>query len=144
MKRFICFLVTDFILTSFCFAQTLDNIKATVEITNVTVNDGKIFVAVFANAESFKKEEPEFAFELEPDKTILAVDVTIPAGEYVISAIQDANNNQKLDYNLIGIPKEMVAISNYYGKGFPSKNFDKQKITIDSVTEKITVALFKF
>lgn len=144
MKKIICFLVTGFVLTSFCFAQNSSDVTVTVEITNVAVNNGKVLLAIFATADSFKKEEPEFAFELESDKTAVSTEVTLPAGEYLISALQDSNNNQKPDYNLIGIPKDMVAISNYSGKGFPSRNFDKQKIKIDSTTEKVTVGLYKF
>jgi uncharacterized protein (DUF2141 family) len=108
------------------------------------VNGGKVYLAIFSTSESFKKEEPEIAFELQSDKTVIIKEVSLPRGEYVVSAFQDANNNLKLDYGLFGIPKEIVGISNYFGKGLPSKNFDKQKILIDNTVEKIVIGLYKF
>jgi uncharacterized protein (DUF2141 family) len=47
-------------------------------------------------------------------------EVSLPHGEYVLTAYQDANNNGILDLGLFKFPKEMVAISNYFGRGFPT------------------------
>jgi uncharacterized protein (DUF2141 family) len=65
-------------------------------------------------------------------------------GEYVVTAFQDSIKNKKMDYNLVGVPKELVGISNYEGKGFPTKTFDKQKIHINSSTPKVSIGLHKF
>ena len=144
MKKAIIFLVLTFVFCGLCFSQAGNTVNITVEITNVVVNGGKIYLAIFATSESFKKEVPEIAFELEADKTSLIQEVTLARGEYVVSALQDANGNKVLDYGLFGVPKELVGISNYFGKGFPSKNFDKQKILIDEKTGKVTIGLYKF
>ena len=69
-------------------------------------------------------------------------ELLLPNGEYVISAIKDANNNKRLDFGLFGIPRELLGISNYNGRGFPSRNFDRQKISIGRTTEKIVVNLY--
>jgi uncharacterized protein (DUF2141 family) len=143
MKKIIIFMILFILFSSYCFSQAA-SVNITVEITNVVINDGKVYLAIFANAESFRKEEPMLAFELEPNNTVVSQVVSLPAGDYVISGFQDANNNQKLDYRLLGIPRELVAISNYDGKGIPTKNFDKQKIPINSTTGKVTIGLYKF
>jgi len=39
-------------------------------------------------------------------------ELSLPAGNYAFSVFYDVNNNDKLDTNFIGIPKEPVAISN--------------------------------
>jgi len=142
MKKFIGFMVLSCALSAYCFAQTVNTI--TVEITNIVINGGKVYLAIFSNAEGFQKEVPDFAFTLEADNTIKSQVVSLPAGEYVVSAFQDTNNNVRLDYGLFGVPKELVGISNYSGKGFPSKSFDKQKILINNSTGKITIGLYKF
>ncbi|MDR0301641.1 MAG: DUF2141 domain-containing protein [Treponema sp.] len=142
MKRTIIFLFLSFVFCGLCFSQ--ETVNVTVEVTNVAVNGGKVYLAIFSNNASFQKEDPEIAFELQSDKAAISREVSLLPGEYVVSAFQDANNNVKLDYGLFGIPKELVGISNYSGKGFPSKSFDKQKILIDSKVEKIIIGLYKF
>jgi len=142
MKKGICLIIIGCALSAYCFAQTV--ITVTVEVTNIVVNGGKIYLALFKNADGFKNEVPDFAFILDADNTIKTQVISLPAGEYVVSAFQDANNNVKLDYGLLGVPKELVGISNYSGKGFPSKSFDKQKIMINNTTGKVTIGLYKF
>jgi uncharacterized protein (DUF2141 family) len=144
MKKIICLLLSGFFVSVYCFSQTANDGRITVEITNVAVNGGPVYLALFSNAESFKNENPEIHFVLEANNAVLSREFPITSGEYVVSAFQDTNNNQKLDYGLLGIPKETVAISNYSGKGFPSKNFDKQKISITATTGKVTIRLYKF
>ena len=129
----------------FCTVNTFSqNVKIVIEITHIEVNRGDVYLAVFFNANEFKIEKPTIAFKLASNSTILRQEVSLPPGEYLISAYQDTNNNGKLDFSLIGIPKEPVAISNYFGKGFPSRNFNKQKIMIDDTTKKVVVRMYRF
>jgi len=74
----------------------------------------------------------------------MAQEFLLPNGHYVITVIQDANNNKRLDFVLFGIPRELVGISNFNGKGLPSRNFERQKILIDKTMEKITINLYSF
>jgi len=141
MKKFVSLLFLLSVISSYCFSQ---NINITVEVTNITVNGGKVYLALFSNADSFRREQPEFAFELSDSSTAVTQVISIPPGDYVVSAFQDANNNQRLDYGLFGIPRELVGISNYSGQGFPSKNFDRQKITLNSTTGQVSIRLYKF
>jgi uncharacterized protein (DUF2141 family) len=144
MKKAIFILCLSFAFCGLCFSQTNSTVNVTVEITNIVVNGGKVYLAIFSNSESFLKEEPEIAFELQADTVSITKEVSLARGEYVVSAFQDANNNQKIDYGLLGIPKEIVGISNYFGRGFPTRSFDKQKILIDDKTGKIIIGLYKF
>jgi len=144
MKKGILFFILICTLPLFVFSQPSNNVSVTVEITNVAVNGGKVYLALFANAEEFRKEEPFLAFEIESRSAAVSQVVSLPAGEYVVSGFQDANGNLKLDYNFLGVPRELVAISNYDGKGLPSKNFNRQKIKIDNTTGRVTIGLYKF
>ena len=138
-------IISALVITVFCTVNTFaQNVQVVVEITNVEINNGIVYIAIFANANEFRNEEPSYVFELESTSTTLSQEVTLPAGEYVVSAFQDANNNQKLDFGLFGIPRELVGISNYFGRGFPSQNFNRQKIPINSTTEKVVIGLYRF
>ena len=138
-KLLVLFFIAFFTVNSFA-----ENVRVIVDITNVAVNDGKVYLAVFFNAEEFRKEEPAIAFELESRSATLSQEVSLPPGEYVISAFQDRNGNQRLDFNLIGVPRELVGISNYNGRGFPSRSFDRQKIPVDNTTGRVTIGLYRF
>ena len=144
MKKGIVLLFLLCVFYGYCFSQAANTTAITVEITNIAVNGGKVYLAIFANADEFKREQPYVAYEIGDNNANTSHRLLLPHGEYVISAFQDANGNGKLDYGLFGIPKELVGISNYFGDGFPSKSFDKQKTLINNTTEKITIGLYKF
>ena len=138
-------IISALIFTVFCTVNSFaQNTQVVIEITNVVINNGKVFLAIFSNANEFRNEEPPYVYELESTSTTLSQEITLPVGEYVISAFQDTNNNQRLDFGLFGIPRELVGISNYFGRGFPSRNFDRQKILINTSTEKIVIGLYRF
>ena len=142
MKKICFFLILFNIIISYCFSQDVKNV--TIEITNVTVRGGMVYLAIFTDAEEFRKEEPKYMFELEDISTVLSQVVTLPHGYYLISAFQDANDNKQLDFGFLGIPRELVAMSNYDGRGLPTRNFDRQKTAVNSATDKISVGLHKF
>ena len=144
MKKMVIFFLFCMLIGGNINSQTANNVTITVEITNVTVNEGMVYLVFFSNAESFSREDPEFAFGLQANNTRLSRTVSIPAGEYVVSAFQDANGNQNLDNNLLGIPRELVGISNYDGRGLPTRNFERQKIIINNTTRTITLRLYRF
>jgi uncharacterized protein (DUF2141 family) len=144
MKKVIALSFLFCLFSGYCFPQTVNNANTTIEITNVVVNGGRVYLAIFSTAEEFKQEKPYLAYEFADNNASVSQAVSLPSGEYVVSAFQDANGNKEMDYNFLGIPKELVGISNYYGKGFPAKSFDKQKILINNSTGKVTIGLYKF
>jgi uncharacterized protein (DUF2141 family) len=143
MKKVIFFIIFAFVFLGYCFSQTVSYNRITIEITNVVINGGIVYISIFSTAENFRNETPDFTFALEAENTSVFKELSLPNGEYLISAFQDANNNQRLDYNLFGIPRELVGMSNYFGRGFPSRNFDRHKIMVDSSTGKITIGLYR-
>ena len=137
-KKIILTLSIVLLCTVFSFAQ---NVQVVVEVTNVVINDGKVHCAVFFNADEFKREEPTIAFELDSTSAVLTYVVTLPPGEYVVSAFQDRNGNMECDFRGL-FPTELVAISNYSGRGFPSRNFNRQKVLINSATGRVSIGLY--
>jgi uncharacterized protein (DUF2141 family) len=142
MRKLISFLSLSCVLSAYCFTQTVNTV--TIEITNIVINGGRIYLTICSTVDNFRNEIPDYSFVLEADSAIISHELSLPSGEYVISAFQDANGNGKLDYGLFGAPKELAGMSNYFGKGYPSKSFDKQKITVNNSTVKIPVGLYKF
>lgn len=124
-------------VAAFAFAET---VEGTVSVSAVKPNKGAVYVAVYDSAESLKKNKPVASFRLEPTAETVSAPVSLPAGEYYLSAYQDENDNGKLDTKIIGIPKEPVGISNYDGKGIPG-GFEKHKIRLDSASKALPVIL---
>ena len=136
-------LVLFFII--YCAAASYaQNVRITIEVTNAIVNDGIVHVAIFFNADEYRREIPSIGLQIESTSTVVSREVTLPVGEYLISAYQDSNGNNRMDYRVFGIPRELVAMTNYFGRGFPSRNFNRQKIPVTESTSKVSIALFRF
>jgi len=131
-------------LVFFTVNLSAQNVRLVVEITNVVINGGDVYLAIFFNANEFRREEPTLAFQLNSNSTVLSQEVLLPPGEYLISAFQDSNNNQRLDFNFLGVPRELVGISNYSGRGIPTRNFDRHKVPVNSSTGRVTIGLHRF
>jgi uncharacterized protein (DUF2141 family) len=124
--------------TGISFAQTSLNL----EIVGVIKEGGKLYVSLFNSEQSFKEKKTYYSFIANPDSETVAVQLSLPAGEYFFSMYQDSNNNGRLDTNIVGIPKELFVFSNYDGKTVPG-DFKRHKVIVNDLTDKIEVRLNK-
>ncbi len=70
----------------------------------------------------------------------MTVEISIvESGEYAVAVIQDLNENEKLDKNFLGIPKEPYGFSGKWKRGGAS--FDKALFNTDEVGFAITITL---
>ena len=115
-----------------------DNIRASLEINNVAVNRGLVYVAVYSNENDYKNERAYFSFILESTAATLTYSLELPEGEYVVSAFQDTNNNGRLDETIFWIPTEPVGKTNYNHRGAPG-NFNRLKVPVNNNQTTITV-----
>ncbi|MCL1955178.1 MAG: DUF2141 domain-containing protein [Spirochaetes bacterium] len=133
-----------FLCVLFLFFESLfaDNIYTTIEINGVTVNGGLVYVAVYSNENDYKNETAFTSFILKPDNSSLTYFLDLPEGEYVVSAFQDKNGDEKLNTGLFGIPSEHVGKTNYNLKGSPG-GFNGLKVPINSNSTKLTINMGK-
>jgi uncharacterized protein (DUF2141 family) len=144
-RKQLCLLIFfALICTAYCYSQTTSSVNITIEISNIKIDGGKVYFGIFSSEENFQNDIPYLHFfELDDSNTIMFQEINLPSGEYLISAFQDTNDNKQLDVGLFGIPKELLGMSNYFGRGFPSRNFDRHKIVIDEKNSIIKIGLFK-
>jgi uncharacterized protein (DUF2141 family) len=106
MKK-ITIIIVFVLVTGYLAAQTL-----TIRIENADVNKGYLMIGVFNDEKTF----PDTYFRGErtavSEKTMTVVFTNLPKGQYAVSVYQDINNNEHLDKNLFGIPKEKYGFSN--------------------------------
>lgn len=102
----------------------------TIEFTGMKSDKGDVYVALYDEKKYFLKKEYKGAIVTVTNKKASAIFTNVSSGEYAISAFHDVNDNNKLDTNFIGIPKEPIGISNN-AKGFmgPPK-FRKSKFEV--------------
>ena len=86
----------------------------TIEVSGITPDRGKIYIAVYDRAESFPTAGRQLVGQvLDPTAGHLTAHFKdLPAGQYAAVAFQDSNGNGKLDKNFVGIPKEPYGFSN--------------------------------
>ncbi|GHV70454.1 hypothetical protein AGMMS49928_18300 [Spirochaetia bacterium] len=123
-------------------SEVYADIPVVIEIQDVRVQKGALYVAVYSDETSYKNDEAYSKFKLDPATSVLSVEIDLPAGDYVVTAFQDTNGNEKLDTGIFGLPKEPVAKSNWNGTGSPGP-WKKLKTAVNDNSRKITICLYK-
>lgn len=106
----------------------------TIEISGVTPDRGKIYIAVYDRADTFPTSGRQLVGQvLDPTASHLTAHLKdLPPGQYAAVAFQDSNGNGKLDKNFLGIPKEPYGFSNgARGSAGPPK-FSEAAVTLSS------------
>ena len=106
--------------TLFTYAQTM-----TVVIKNVNSNVGSVRLRLYNSEEQFMKKAFAVAEVKAVDGQVVAVFENVASGTYAISVMHDANDNQELDSNFMGIPKEGFGFSNDATGMFGPPDFKK-------------------
>ena len=94
--------------TKFYITELRGDISLEMEISNLESNKGPIYVRVLDQDENpvIVGTSPVINYSAE-----ISFDSIFP-GKYAIQFFHDENENQKMDFNLIGIPKEKFGSSN--------------------------------
>ena len=114
-------------------------------VNGLANDDGQIKFDLDNSSDTFKPKEnakPSFAKGRSPikDKRVEYIFKDIPCGEYAIKFYHDANMNQILDKNFLGIPKEEYGFSNCKGCTLPP-SFEKAKFLFNKEHPIITIEL---
>ena len=94
--------------TKFYITELRGDISLEMEINNLESNKGLVFIRILNENENpvIVGTSPVINFSAE-----ISFD-SISPGKYAIQFFHDENENQKMDFNLIGIPKEKFGSSN--------------------------------
>lgn len=106
----------------------------TVEVFGLKSNNGKVFLAVFDNEETFLKTDKEIkgmSVNIENNKATTQFK-GLKKGDYALSLFHDKNSNNKLDTNFLGIPKEPYAFSNNATGFMGPPSFKDSKISLNA------------
>ena len=119
-----------------------------VTITGIKSQKGQMVVGVFTDDLSFRKEHG--ILKTMVPKTNLSdgtmtFSLSLEPGLYGLSVLDDENCDGKMDYGMLGMPKEGFGFSDYYHTGLKKPKFDSFKFTVDNgQVKKITVKMRYF
>ena len=106
---------------------------------------GELAYLIFASPSGFPGDRDKAlrrGFLVIPDGAQqLRIEADLPPGTYAVSVYEDINGNQKLDRNLIGIPKEPVGVSGNPSKHFGPPRFDDCSFRLGHADQMITITL---
>lgn len=94
----------------------------TVNIDQITEQTGKLHVALYRGEQSYQQGKDAVAAVVKAvsGDTQQLVFEDLADGEYAIKIMHDANDNGKLDRNMMGIPSEGYGFSNNAGQFGPA------------------------
>jgi len=115
--------------------------ELTINISDISSEKGHIMVALYAGEEAYSTGKSKWASKVKANNSEEAVTFSdLPDGEYAIQMFHDENDNQKLDFNMLGIPKESYGFSNNVGR-FGKPEYKEASF---KVKENTTIAINLF
>lgn len=140
MKNIVPFLIVIgiFVTTSFTSPTV---ITIPIIVKNIKNSKGRLSIGVFKDATSFEEEKPHKIILVSKKDLVngtLKSSIEIEVGVYGLSILDDENSDYKMEYNMIGMPKEGFGFSNYYHTGFTKPNF-KQFLVVINPSQKAAI-----
>jgi uncharacterized protein (DUF2141 family) len=101
--------------------------KLRIEITNIRSTQGKILLNLFNEAKGFPTNN-KYAYktaeiDIKDNGKAYVEFADLPYGDYAVAVLHDENNNKKMDYNFLGMPKEGYCFSNNYRPTIKNPSF---------------------
>jgi uncharacterized protein (DUF2141 family) len=119
------------VLASSSFAQTG---RITVQVEGIKSKTGKIALLLFNQAQGFPGEVKQSLRQelknVNKEELTFVLD-QLPYSTYAISVIHDENENQRIDTNFLGIPKEGYGFSNNSRNLFRAPRFKEAAFALD-------------
>jgi uncharacterized protein (DUF2141 family) len=127
-------------------AQSTPTATLSVHVIAARNARGKIRAALFRGADGFPNDASRAIQTQAADIDRLTSSAQIvftglPAGVYAVSVFHDENMNQKLDKNLVGVPKEGYGASNNPKKKMGPPSFGETKFQLSATEQSLEIKL---
>ena len=125
----------------FFASYTSQSQNLTVIIKNIKYDKGNVGVALYNSDKDFMKNIYKSKSTRAKQGEVQLIFENIPPGTYAISVMHDANENGKMDSNLIGIPQEGFGFSNDAQGKFGPPGFEKAKFVCGGKDQVMVINL---
>ena len=119
---------TSIFLFVFSTVKAQEKVTITATVVNVLSNEGKVGFALYTK-ETFMKQPIQAKEAKNVDGRSIVVFENVSAGEYAILCYHDKNNNDRMDFEPNGMPKESYGASNNV-MNFGPPAFEDAKFTV--------------
>lgn len=127
--------------------HTAQAAEVVVTIKNIKSTKGNIRLGIFTSEEGFSKNK---AYKMtnyskqQLNNGMLTIRISLPAGEYGISLMDDENKNEEMDYNILHIPKEGFGFSDYYHTSLTMPKYNNFKFKVGEDAPKAVVVKMRY
>ncbi|MFC2114734.1 DUF2141 domain-containing protein [Bacteroidota bacterium] len=115
-----------------------------IQLTNLKSYEGHIGILLFSKPDGFPGDHTiaykKYYFTSAAARSVIVLD-NIPYGTYAISVLHDKNENNKMDYNLLGMPLEGFGTSGQSGLKAVIPFFNKASFEISQPEHLIHVKM---
>lgn len=128
-------IITTLFLTFFANLYAQEG-SIQLEVSNLEVPKGQLYVSLYNKSEGFLKEGMEFRklkFDVKDDDLVCAIE-HLPEGNYGIAIYHDKNEDEKCNRNWLGIPTEGYGFSCNFKPVIAPSSFKKVKIKVTGET----------
>ncbi len=117
--------------------------KLTIEVTNIKQTKGTMNVAIYDAKSNFPDEKSPTFFRIIPVQNTdnLKFTIEVPKGQYAVAVFQDLNNNNKLDKNMVGFPKEPYGFSNDFRPKFAAPKFNDCVFDVGASPQSVRIKI---
>lgn len=134
MKQLVASSIIAALMFMSCFAADAQTGSLSVIVEGISSATGKIMMAVFKDADGFPSE-PQKAFQLQQLPATKGNHVInlngLPNGKYALALYHDQNNDNQLNTNIFGAPKEGYGFSNNVKPVFSAPGFGEASFVVD-------------
>lgn len=126
MNQLIVAAVFSALVSPFTILGQSEKVPVEVSVDNLRSSKGSIVVSIFKNEKSFQQEIPDYEKSFskkEIKKGKFNTTLLLPPGTYGIAILDDENQDRKMNYDFLGIPKEGYGFSNFEHTGYSKPKF---------------------
>lgn len=108
--------------------------RLSIRVDGVASSKGTLQVAVYTEEENFLKVQGVYrrdSVKAKSGSNELVLE-GLPPGDYAVAVFHDENDNEELDKNWVGIPKEPLGFSNSRMKAFGPPSFEDCRIRLQT------------
>ena len=113
----------------------------TVTVTGVRSSEGQVRVAVYTAESDWLGDEPTARVWKAASGEPVTAEFSLPPGRYAIAVLHDENDNGKMDYRLLGLPKEPYGFSNDAQPKLGPPKFEDAAFPLPPAGRAIAIAL---
>lgn len=125
-----------------------DRSSLEVVVTGFENDKGNLALALHNSPDSYlaedtaKKPFRHFTLPIQDKKSNLVIE-DLPPGEYAVTAFHDENDNNKLDTNFLGIPREAIGFSGSERPRFGAPDYDQVRFTLKAGRQQLQIQIKK-